>query len=286
MNRIAIFAHYDCNNLIQEYVVYYLKELKKVVDSIIFVSDSNISNLELKKINDYVQFSIVGQHGEYDFGSYKRGICYAFDNLPMEQYEEIILVNDSCYAPLFPFNEMFSVMSNKDIDFWGCIANKTRTMGNINHIQSYFIVFKKNIFMHPSYKNFFSNITYQKNKKDIIYKYECGMTKYFEENGFSWDVYSNISKQYEDAYLYYYKDMIKRERVPFLKRSIPLYRARLPFFFLKSFIRNNTIYNYELIEKDILKNRKQISLKILLILLYKILIKIPKIKICNLYNKR
>lgn len=30
MKRTAVFAHYDKNNLIQDYVVYYLSELKSV----------------------------------------------------------------------------------------------------------------------------------------------------------------------------------------------------------------------------------------------------------------
>lgn len=31
MNNIAIFAHYDKDNLIDDYVVYYLEQLKKYV---------------------------------------------------------------------------------------------------------------------------------------------------------------------------------------------------------------------------------------------------------------
>ena len=39
MHRAVVFAHYDKYNSIQEYVLYYLKELRKVADTIIFVSD-------------------------------------------------------------------------------------------------------------------------------------------------------------------------------------------------------------------------------------------------------
>ena len=38
MHRAVVFAHYDKYNSIQEYVLYYLKELRKVADTIIFVS--------------------------------------------------------------------------------------------------------------------------------------------------------------------------------------------------------------------------------------------------------
>lgn len=123
MKRTAVFAHYDKNNLIQNYVVYYLSELKKCAEKIIFVSDSDVLPEELKKIEGIVEQSIIGRHGEYDFGSYKRGFLYAKENNLLTACEELILANDSCYAPLFPFEEMFSAMSKKPLDFWGATSS-------------------------------------------------------------------------------------------------------------------------------------------------------------------
>lgn len=73
MNRYAIFAHYDSDNKIEDYVFYYLKELKTVCDYIIFVSDSNLPQNQTVKLDELVDEKIIGRHGEYDFGSYKRG---------------------------------------------------------------------------------------------------------------------------------------------------------------------------------------------------------------------
>ena len=95
MKRIAIFAHYDKDNLIEDYVLYYLSELKKNVDDIIFVSDSNIKQQELDKIKSLVRHYIVGKHGEYDFGSYKRGFKWSNKNLNLANYDELIFCNDS-----------------------------------------------------------------------------------------------------------------------------------------------------------------------------------------------
>ena len=107
-NRVAIFAHFDKNNRIQDYVIYYLRELNKVIDKIIFVSDSNISVEELDKIQPYVKHAIVGRHGEYDFGSYKRGFIYAKTNNFLKNCYELIFCNDSCYGPLYPFEDVFN----------------------------------------------------------------------------------------------------------------------------------------------------------------------------------
>ena len=74
-----VFAHYDKYNSIQEYVLYYLKELRKVADTIIFVSDSNLPESEISKVQPLVKLVIATPHGEYDFGSYKRGFSHIPD---------------------------------------------------------------------------------------------------------------------------------------------------------------------------------------------------------------
>ena len=76
MKRLCIFAHYDKDNIIDDYVIYYLNSLKEVCDDIIFVSDNNLQEEERNKLNGIVSKIIAKSHGEYDFGSYKRGFLY------------------------------------------------------------------------------------------------------------------------------------------------------------------------------------------------------------------
>lgn len=257
MKRIAIFAHYSKDNKIDDYVIFYLKELKKVAESIIFVSDSNIEEKELDKIKEYTIKSIAKHHGEYDFGSYKRGFIYALENNLLSDYDELIFANDSCYAPLFPFNEMFNVMSYKKLDFWGVTkGGPNRHCSVLPHIQGYFIVFKNTVFSSSFFKDFIYAIKKEENKHQIVLKYEIGLTTFLEEHNFSWDVYSEISKMIECAFLLKYKQLITQEHFPFLKRSLVLLREQktnYPFM-LKKLIKSNTKYDYKLIEQDKKKN--------------------------------
>ena len=115
MKRAVIFAHWDNNLTIDDYVVYYLKELKKVIEKVIFVSANNLSENETKKLDGIADNIIAKHHNEYDFGSYKRG----FEILKAEglsNYEEIIFANDSCYAPLFSLDKLFEEMEEKECD--------------------------------------------------------------------------------------------------------------------------------------------------------------------------
>ena len=69
----AIFAGYSEDGSISEYVVTYLKKLKEIAPNIIYVTDNQLSKNQLRKIKPYVNHVIAHRHGEYDWGSFKRG---------------------------------------------------------------------------------------------------------------------------------------------------------------------------------------------------------------------
>ena len=246
MKRIAIFAHYDKNNLIQDFVIYYLSELKKCVEKIIFVSDSDVLPEELKKIENLVYHSIVGRHGEYDFGSYKRGFLYAKENELLKDCEELIFANDSCYAPLYPFEDMEGK----------CIQAK------INHLQSYFVIFKPQVFNSKIFSDFISSVKKENTKEEIVANLEVRMTELLEENGFNYDSYSSVSKKVPSAHINAYYELIKEDKLPFFKRTISLYTLAEYHYplFMKHLIKKYTNYNYNLIQDDVNKNARKLTL--------------------------
>src|SRR5574344_622049 len=142
--RITVFAHYDKDNIIDDYVIYYLKFLKEISDKIIFVSACNLSDNEREKIKEFTDLIIAEKHNEYDFGSYKRGYLYIKDK--NFDFEELIFANDSCYGPVFSLNKIFTEMESKICDFWSMTENQFGINYKSRHLQTYFIVFKINVF--------------------------------------------------------------------------------------------------------------------------------------------
>lgn len=257
MNRVAVFAHYDKNKRIEDYVLYYLKELKKVVSSIVFVSDSEISHDEQNKIKDIVDYSVCAPHGEYDFGSYKRGFFLAKEKGLLENCDELIFCNDSCYAPLYPFEIMFSDMSSRNIDFWGITMNRYI----FPHVQSYFVIFKPQIFNNLKFEEFIAGIKKEQDKIDVILNYEIGLSKHLQELGFSFDVYSELSKYFFNSHVLKYREIITKENGPILKRNIVLNKEIkhvIPFR-IKKLIKQ-TDYDYNLIRKDCVLNEVYVPL--------------------------
>lgn len=178
MNRLCIFAHYDKDNLIDDYVIEYIRHLYAMNIKIVFVSVSETINTS--PINKYVINIILRDNEGYDFMSWQKGI-QSISNI--EKYDEVIFCNDSCYGPIYPLEHIFSQMNKKNADVWGITDSNQISY----HIQSYFMVFKKNVFLSESFKSFINSIAIEKSKEDIVRKYEVGLSDMLLENGYSLD---------------------------------------------------------------------------------------------------
>lgn len=224
MKRLCIFAHWDKDNIIDDYVIYYLKSLQEICETIIFVSDCNLKNEELDKLKDITKYCIAQKHGEYDFGSYKRG--YFFAKTKHITFDELLLVNDSCYGPFYSFKTIFNKMDKKRVDFWGLTQNSFGIKKIKNgydycyspHIQSYFILLKKQTF--NDFEQFLETIQREENKEDIVIKYEIMLTKSLQKKGFKYSVFINKFKHTENCTLSKWESLSKKYKFPLLKTSI------------------------------------------------------------------
>ena len=271
MTKIAVFAHYDKNNMIEDYVIYLLKEVAKVVDYVLFVSDTDLPEKELYKINNDVIIVCAKHHGEYDFGSYKRGYLYAYENDLLDDCEQLILINDSCYGPLYPLNEMFEVMNSKKLDVWGITTGFNTHFGSDTHIQSYFVAMIPTVFQNDTFKKFITSIKKEEDKMNIVYKYEIGLTKCFDSIGAKRDVYSKYSKNNWASYILSYEYLVQKERIPFIKRCLALSKTdcyvNLNYFY--NLISKISNYNVNYIKQDVLENREKTNLSQLIRIFYK-----------------
>lgn len=209
MNRMAVFAHYDKDAQIDDYVVYYLKELKKIASIVVFVSDCNLPDEELQKISEIVDQCIARRHGEYDFGSYKRGYEYLKKSKLLTNCEELIFANDSCFGPLISFKNIWNEMDTRACDFWGITQYEDKST-NL-HLQSYFLVFRASLVHSAILENFINSIKRENCKMDVIQKYEIGLSQMLINNGFTMQSFyeCDISLEVANiAYLLYQPQLV------------------------------------------------------------------------------
>tara|TARA_R110000868_G_scaffold126906_2_gene334233 strand:- start:6219 stop:7127 length:909 start_codon:yes stop_codon:yes gene_type:complete len=187
VNILILFAHYSKQNKINLYIKKYLTQFRKISNKIIFISNSSLSDKEQVKIKNLTDKIIIRKNEGYDFLAWREGLRHiGYENL--KNYDEVILANDSCYAPLFPLEEMFKKMQNNTCDFWGITESKRIS----KHLQSYFLVFKNKVILSKEFEIFWENLEVINNKEDIVLNYEIKLSQYLIYNNFKYDTYINL----------------------------------------------------------------------------------------------
>lgn len=264
--RFAVFASYNGRGKIDNSVVLYLKNLYEAVDGIVFIADCPVIPDELYKIKNLVICARFGRHGEYDFGSYKRGWQFLKENGLLEQADEILFCNDSIIGPFFPLDKVLGEARRNHYDFYGMTVNnfvyceKEDKKLPCPHIQSFFMMISGNIFKKPFFEEFMSGIKAEGSKDEIISKYEVGLSKLIRENGFELhSVYVNKEDSGAPC-LCEMMDLLK-ERL-FIKKSILSKREYRCFDAMsKTSFKSEKLYNYFLFFKKLQLFRYNLRLR-------------------------
>ncbi|MCR5413515.1 MAG: rhamnan synthesis F family protein [Kiritimatiellae bacterium] len=186
--RTAIVASYFGKGVIPETLVYLLKGLKKVSDNIILVADCPVFPGETEKLRGIVSVAKFLRHGQYDFGSYRRGLEIAREEglAGAEVADELVVMNDSSYGPVYPFAETFGTMAGRDCDFWG--MTPYRAIGGL-HLQSYFYVFRRPVIDGGKLDEFLSRVEGRFERDKVIVLFELRLTEFLTDAGYRWDSY-------------------------------------------------------------------------------------------------
>ena len=174
--RLLIYAHFDPENKIQEYVLHSLRSMAKVCNEIRFVSTSVLPDSELAKINPYVREALLVENVGLDFHMWKSSL----QRVNLRDYHELVIMNSSVYGPVSDISPMFAEMSETPCDCWGATENYEHD----RHLQSFFIVFRKSVLTSDSFKLFWDSVLPYSNKKQIIRSYELGLSQWLISNGF------------------------------------------------------------------------------------------------------
>lgn len=187
--RTAVFASFSGDGRIKDTVLFYLRGLREVVDSIVFVANSPVLPDEVAKLDGLVRLAVFRHHGGYDFGSYKIGWNEAKELglLDPDVCDELVVCNDSCYGPVFPFSRVFGEMERRrkaaehPADFWG--LSLIRQYGR-RMIPSYFYVFGPAVLEGSELDRWFARMEPCRNRGQVVARCESVLTQYLEDSGF------------------------------------------------------------------------------------------------------
>lgn len=229
LEKVCYFSTYDKDSIVDEYVFYYLEQVKKSgFKIVVIVSSSYISKDDLKRLKLLTIAIIHRSNYGLDFFSWKIGI----EAVPInDNMQKILFANDSVYGPFEPLDTYFEKMENIYYDAVGM----TDSWEFNYHMQSYFLYIKKNIIKSGILQQFFSSVEVQPSKQKIVMKYEVGFSQLLMKYGFKIgalaeylninNIYSASKERYDYKYRYnqnivYWDILVKFRYIPFLKRNI------------------------------------------------------------------
>lgn len=204
--RLLIFCFYNENGIVSNDVLILLKQLRKVVSSILLVVNGSVNNERI--FDDYVDQIIIRENIGLDFGAYREALQ---SENHLYEYDEIVLCNDTFYGFFEPIENIFSKMEVCGLDVWG-LNYVDRII--LKHIQSYFLVIKSNVFA-DLYDYFVNNEMITSFAADVAYM-EPKLFRYLTEKGYYIGSYTDTNL--EDVYSNPL-ECIKKYNLPILKKK-------------------------------------------------------------------
>jgi len=305
VKRICLFAGFDPEGIIDDYVIHYLKELSEYAD-IHYLADCVIKPKELKKIEPYTKTAAAYRHEKYDFGSWSE-LINTIGWAEIQKYDELILANDSQYL-VGNIYKFITEMENRNLDFWSGLAVCEEYIGGRTPLEQFiseeniletdftfvssFMAFSEKLLFEPFIQNFFSNIVRERDRLTVSNKYEIGLSNILIRHKVNFgvfldDIYSQ-SSIYKNTALHFLT-----LGYPFIKVKIfvnqfypiisPLNRFNVIKFYnpdldigpiTRHIQRIRKLYNHE---SDILSSIKKLSLSQIIRALFKFIYEIsPK----------
>ena len=263
--RLVLFAHFDRKDEVDPYVVYYLERLWRSGSTIVFVSGSPWLRAETAEaIRPFCAGIYTRETLSLDFGSWH--LAWALVEArgwKIENFDELLLANDSVYGPLFDLEEMFSARGIADL------FGVTESREHVSHLQSFFLLWALNERTLPFLRRFWREFQYIANKDRLIQRYEIGMSVAAREQGLLVKAYisdeavragalatgdersERYGGQAVNNMLMFWDTLITANRCSFLKTSLLVKTRPEGIERVPELLRNRTAYDPGLIEEHV-----------------------------------
>ena len=174
---VCLFAHYDRDGRIEDYVVYHLACLHRAGVIPLFISTAPaLDEHELRKIDPYCAAVLLRENLGIDFGSWRTGLlCWP----QLWTAGSLIFANDSVYGPIGDLQAALDRMAGVACDFWGV----TESLQLRPHYQSYFWFFRRSSLQSQAFRDFCNSIFLLRDKDEVIRTYEVNMLQRLRRRG-------------------------------------------------------------------------------------------------------
>lgn len=249
--RLGIFVFYDEKGYVGEYIDYLLENIRTQLKGLIVVCNGMLSEAGRSVFEKYSDRIIIRPNIGYDAGAYQEAIKKIYDVHIIDNYDELLLFNDTFFGPFDSFEDIFSAMEEKNVDFWGLAWTQTEYLPMFVH--SYFLDFRSEILQSRFLYDFFNNMdTNTQNVAQIVIRMEFLLTENLIKAGYSWGTYCEKNAR-EILYSFPY-NLLVNDHLPILK--VKSFNPALKYGYeamrCVEYLRNKERYDCNLIEKQTL----------------------------------
>ena len=277
MKRLGIFCMYEQDGIVDDYVLYLLQEIKKVLSHLMIICNGKLNPEGRARLEKYTDDIFVRENTGFDFAAWKHGILDKKNEL--KDYDELIFFNDSFYGPFYPFQDIFDEMNHNypDADFWGLtIHGEGPDPDNLcpygyvpEHLQTYFMVIRKKMLHSPEFYTYWEKSQESKTMLEAVKLHEVCFTKHFFDIGFRYAAYCDtrewekISDAKLNHYVFSMDKLLRDYHCPIIKKRITILGrgpylgedyGNIPRASLQ-FVNDHTEYDISLIWKNILRRQ-------------------------------
>lgn len=234
-NSLAVFVVFTDDGVIDDYVIYLAEQIRRIVKTLVITINGELQEAMKKKLNSCSDHVFVRENEGFDCGAYKETLENYLGWDKVRKYEEVILLNDSCYGPIYPLEPIFEQMDSRRLDFWGITEQIPIKAGNYSntllpyHVQTYFVVITKRMLLSRDFSKFWESVELSNGYDDTVANFELKFTGYFNARGYISGAYVDCSafcKSVDETQAYVFMNsfrLISEHGCPFLKKKVFLY---------------------------------------------------------------
>jgi lipopolysaccharide biosynthesis protein len=216
MQDVCLFAHFDPENKVDDYVLRYVDELRKLNFSIVFISTARLGKADVERLSVDCDDVILRENAGLDFGSWSAGFAKHGSRVS----GRLLLANDSVYGPIGGLRPAFERLTHVPADYYGLVESIEITP----HPQSWFLLFEPQVVRHPAFSQVLDQPFAAMTKKQIIAHGEVGLSRRLLASGFRYQaLYKNDhsvrlpARHAANPMLLFWREVLFECGVPFLK---------------------------------------------------------------------
>jgi len=223
--RLVIYTFYDRRGEVEEYVLQALAGLRPHAARLIVVVNGDLGQAARSMLHAACDLLIQRENSGLDVGA-QRAVLETLGSA-VEEYDEILLTNDTWYGPIPSFGRVFERMNAQSAHFWGMTAHTaasphplTRTGSVPYHVQSHWIAIRRGMTASAAWGRYWEHLPPIRDYRDAVLLHESRFTEHFHALGFTSAAAFDADRYPSENASLWMPEQLLDDGCPILKRRV------------------------------------------------------------------